>query len=180
MRATQAYGQRLRGQAESQRGGARRTPPTLVAVPISGGTGIAVGSSGNAYVTGVTNSGNFPTTAGAYQNHDPGIRCHLRHYVQPERLWRLSTPPFSAGVAVQYGSGIAVDPSGNTYVTGTAAAGFPTTAGAFQTSLAGTQNAFVTELNPDALGACLLDLPWRQLALISAPASPWILWATRT
>ena len=31
------------------------------------GNGIAVGTSGNAYITGYTGSGDFPTTAGAFQ-----------------------------------------------------------------------------------------------------------------
>jgi beta-propeller repeat-containing protein len=50
-----------------------------------------------------------------------------------------------------YGYGIAVDSSGNTYLTGLAAAtNFPTTPGAFQTTARSTTNAsvFVTKLNP--------------------------------
>jgi len=47
-------------------------------------------------------------------------------------------------------NGIAVDSSGNTYMTGaTTSTTFPTTGGAFQTTLTGaTRNAFVTKLNP--------------------------------
>jgi hypothetical protein len=54
-----------------------------------------------------------------------------------------------------FGFGIAVDILGNAYVTGIATAGFPTTAGAFQTRLdgascgfSGCQGAFVTKLDP--------------------------------
>ena len=47
------------------------------------------------------------------------------------------------------GYGIAVDSSGNAYVTGlTPSTNFPTTSGAFQTTLNGTSDAFVTKLNP--------------------------------
>jgi hypothetical protein len=48
-----------------------------------------------------------------------------------------------------FGSGIAVDSAGDAYVVGfTESADFPVTSGAFQTSLKGTSNAFVTKFNP--------------------------------
>jgi hypothetical protein len=48
---------------------------------------------------------------------------------------------------------IAVDASGNAYVTGTTASlNFPTTAGAFQVNNAGITDAFVTKLNADGSG----------------------------
>ena len=47
------------------------------------------------------------------------------------------------------GYGIAVDGAGNAYVTGhTASTDFPTTAGAFDTTYNGGDDAFVTKLNP--------------------------------
>src|SRR5439155_10593273 len=47
-------------------------------------------------------------------------------------------------------SAVAVDAAGNAYVTGitASATNFPTTAGAFQTTLGGGSDAFVTKLNP--------------------------------
>src|SRR5207247_461009 len=56
---------------------------------------------------------------------------------------------YLGGSADDAGVGIAVDAAGNAYVTGsTASANYPTTAGAFQTTLGGGGDAFVTKLNP--------------------------------
>src|SRR6185503_15660562 len=54
-----------------------------------------------------------------------------------------------------WGTAIGVDGSGNTYVTGyTSSSNFPTTAGAYQTSLGGPgiSNAFITKLNTTGTG----------------------------
>jgi hypothetical protein len=120
------------------------------------GDGIAVDSSGNAYVTGRTDSTNFPTTAGAFQT---ALQATLAGRANAF-VTKLS-PSGSALVYSTYlggtnfdgGDAIAVDSSGNAYVTGwTASTNFPTTAGAFQTALASPVgyggNAFVTKLNP--------------------------------
>ena len=46
------------------------------------------------------------------------------------------------------GNGIAVDTTGNAYITGQANGDYPTTPGAFQTVSGGSSEAFVTKLNP--------------------------------
>jgi hypothetical protein len=111
------------------------------------GTGIAVDSAGNAYLTGQANA-DYPTTPGAFQTSPGGSSDGF--------VTKLN----STGTALIYstflgGSGfdgsieIAIDSAGNAYVAGQAGAGFPVTAGAFQTSFNGVFNdAFVAKLNP--------------------------------
>ncbi len=111
--------------------------------------GIAVDRSGNAYVTGWTPSGNFPTTPGAFTSGSSGGAFVAKLNATGSAL------VYAAQLADGKGSSIAVDGSGNAYVTGIATApDFPTTAGAFQTTFGTSSDAFVTELN--AAGTALV------------------------
>jgi Beta-propeller repeat len=119
------------------------------------GFAIAVDSSGNAYVTGATDSTDFPT-ANAYQSQcgDCSGEGASSAFVSKFN---------SAGSALIYstyvggtmgsngdgGTGIAVDATGHAYVTGIiSATDFPTTANAYQAANAGGHDGFVTKLNP--------------------------------
>jgi hypothetical protein len=124
-------------------------------------TAIAVDTLGNAYVTGKSTSGNFPTTAGAFQVINHASTSFYNAFVtklNPTGTALVySTYLGGSGFGAQ-GAGIAVDSSGEAYVTGTAAStDFPFTNGAFQTTNTaaanagpdnGGSNAFVTKLNP--------------------------------
>jgi len=110
--------------------------------------GIAVDSSGNAYVTGQTESNSFPTTVGAFQTLLAGTQNSFVSKLNPSGS-ALVYSTYLGGNAGDYAGGIVVDPSGNAYVTGeTSSNNFPMTAGAFQTELAGTDNVFISKLNP--------------------------------
>jgi len=110
-------------------------------------SGIAVDSSGNTYVTGMTKSANFPTTPGAFQTTFGSAFNAFVAKLNPTGS-ALVYSTFLGGSGGEYGFGIAVDPSGDAYVTGiTGSTNFPT-ANPIQASLAGEQNAFVAELNP--------------------------------
>jgi Bacterial Ig-like domain (group 3)/Beta-propeller repeat len=113
------------------------------------GYGIAVDGSGNAYVTGITNSTNFPTTSGAFQTIFGGTADAFVTKLNATGS-ALAYSTYLGGNANDYGNGIAVDASGNAYVTGyTLSNNFPTTSGAFQTVFGGGSypDAFVTMLN---------------------------------
>ena len=111
-----------------------------------GGSGIAINASGNAYVTGFTASSDFPTTPGAFQTifggNDDAFVSKL-NAVGSALLYST----YLGGSGQDFGRGIAIDASGNAYVTGFAGSNFPTTPGAFQATLRGGDNAFVSKLN---------------------------------
>jgi Beta-propeller repeat len=133
------------------------------------GNGIAVDAGGNAYVTGMTLSQNFPTTAGAFST-----TCASTDQNGIVRADVFVTKLGASGSALLYstciggsaddeGFGIAVDAQGNAHIAGgTNSTDFPVTSGAVQTAFGGGdisspgafQDAFVTELN--ASGSALL------------------------
>ncbi len=112
------------------------------------GWSIAVDSAGNAYVTGITFSRDFPTTPGAFQMMNNGLANAFITKLNAAGT-ALVYSTYLGGDGLDQGSGIAVDNAGNTYVTGyTVFSNFPTTVGAFQTMNNGLGDAFVTKLNP--------------------------------
>jgi hypothetical protein len=133
-----------------------------------GGNAIAVDSSGNAYVAGVAGPG-FITTPGAFQSASGGGECVIGPNTVPctDILVAKLNPTgtdlvfatFLGGNGADYSYGLAVDVTGNVYLSGiTSSRNFPTTPGAFQTSApacnvgAPCYSAFVTKLNPSGTG----------------------------
>jgi hypothetical protein len=111
------------------------------------GVAIAVDGSGSAYLLSQTDSTDFPTTAGAFDTTSNGL-----HDVSVTKLNATGSglvySTYLGGAADDVPAGIAVDGSGNAYLTGhTASSTFPTTSGAFDTTLGGTDDVFVTKLN---------------------------------
>ena len=122
------------------------------------GTGIAVDSSGFAYIAGMTESANFPTTSGAFQKtllstSDPFV---AKLNVAGSALVYATLLGDDVGHSNGESVHIAVDSAGSAYVAGTTAStAFPTTPGAFQTvnhEAAGEATAFVTKLNTGGTG----------------------------
>ena len=98
------------------------------------GYDIAVDASGNAYVTGYTESTDFPTTSGAFDTtYNLGTDAFVAKLNAGGTALTYST--FLGGTSTDRGVGIAVDTVGNGYITGfTASTNFPTTAGAFDST----------------------------------------------
>src|SRR5208282_5206125 len=124
--------------------------------------GIAIDGAGNAYVTG-SSGPNFPITAGAFQTTINGgftsvafvTKLNASGTALVYSTYLGGTGGVPAGETDAQAYGIAIDGAGNAYVTGyTLATDFPTTVGAFQTTLTGGSNAFITKLN--ASGTALL------------------------
>jgi hypothetical protein len=110
--------------------------------------GIAIDTSGNAYVTGSTFSNNFPTTSGAFQTTFSGSGDAFVSKLNASGS-ALLVSTYLGGTGGDVGRSIAVDPSGNAYVTGfTDSSNFPTTEAAFQTTFGGFQDAFVSKFGP--------------------------------
>jgi hypothetical protein len=101
-----------------------------------GGRAAAADGQGNVYVTGGTDSAEFPTTPGAYDvTHNGWIDAFVSKFSRDATLlWST----FLGGGFPDYGSAIAADPAGNVYVTGyTQSATFPITFGAYDVTYNG-------------------------------------------
>ena len=119
------------------------------------GSGIAVDTSGSAYVTGTTFSSDFPTSA-AFQatcNNCPSGDAFVTKFNPSGAALTYST--FLGGSSGSFANAIAVDTAGEAYVTGgTLSYDFPT-ANPLQANNHSSQgNAFVTKFNP--AGSALL------------------------
>ena len=117
------------------------------------GFGIAVDNSGNAYVTGYTDSTNFPPL-NQYQTDQVDRDVFVTKIdtkVSGDASLVYST--YLGGSGVDEGNGIAVDGSGNAYVTGyTDSTDFPTTLATRYQADQATRDVFVTKLDTTASG----------------------------
>ena len=120
---------------------------------LEGGAAIAVDASGNAYVAGATNGG-FPTVSGSFDtSYNGGAFDAFVTKVNPAGSG-LVYSSYLGGNDEDYAFGLALDAAGNVYLTGyTPSTNFPV-ASAFQGTIAGGFDAFVTKLN--AAGSALV------------------------
>jgi hypothetical protein len=117
------------------------------------GYAIAVDGAGSAYVTGETQSDDFPTTPGAFDTSLDGYWSDAFVAKLNPAGSGLAYATFLGGSDTDIGFGIAVDGADSAYVTGrTFSSNFPTTPGAFDVSFNGFNDAFVLKLNPAGSG----------------------------
>lgn len=110
--------------------------------------GVTVDSSGDAYVTGASDSAGFPTTPGAFQTTNAGGTDDYVLELNPSGS-ALIFSTLLGGNGPETPGGIALGPGGDVYVSGsTGSTNFPTTPGALQTTYGGGTDGFVAELNP--------------------------------
>ena len=124
----------------------------LIYSTLIGGSGADAGSSialdnlGNAHITGLTNSTNYDITSGAYQSTLGG---NLDVFVTKLNSTGASLiySTYIGGSNNDRSTSIVIDSINNVYITGyTQSTNYDITSGAFQTSLGGNDDVFVTKL----------------------------------
>ena len=137
---------------------------------------VAVDPMGNAFVTGQTASKNFPvagtfTSTNAYQTNLAGkIDAFVAAFDATGATNYFSI--YLGGTKNDFGQGIALDPSGNTYVIGrTESSKFPTTNSVPGSSFGDGRDAFVTKLLTSSLPMSAQFLAAGGQVVISWPAS---------
>jgi hypothetical protein len=121
------------------------------------GVAIAVDETGNAYVAGQTESGDFPTTGGAFDSSlSRNERDAFIVKLNPTATALVFATYLGGSAGYDEAKGVQVDAAGNVYVCGVTGAGpinannFPTTPGAYQvTTPIGANSGFLSKLSPN-------------------------------
>lgn len=115
--------------------------------------GVGVDSGFNAYVAGTTDSSNFFTTVGAFQNGPLSAGNHVFVSKLDSSGSVILYSTYLSGTGTDLASGLALDNLGRAYVIGiTNSSDFPHTAGALQISPAATNQFFFSKIDPSLSG----------------------------
>lgn len=121
--------------------------------------GIAVDNAGNAYLTGLTTSTNYPTSVGAFDTTPNGFEDVFVTKLNAAGS-SLIYSTFIGGSASDEGKGIAIDSVANVYITGATydtATDYPASSEAFQPFNGGVIDAFVSKLGDYAITGRVID-----------------------
>ena len=121
---------------------------------------LALGTNGNIYVAGTAGGGTYPQVG----TLKPGVNGGAVLSEVDATGSKLLFSSYVSGYNTDQGQGIAVDSSGNMYVTGRTYAGgatsIPTTTGALQTSYqGGSYDAFVVKIVPTIVSTTTVTIP---------------------
>ena len=113
------------------------------------GWAIEIDTNGDVFITGWTNSNNFPTTEDAYDtSHNGNYDVFISKFNSD--LSNLIASTYLGGTYSEEGYSMALDTSGNVFVTGwTESTFFPTTEDAYDTSHNGNYDVFISKFNSD-------------------------------
>ena len=114
------------------------------------GMGLVVDGAGNAYVTGITGSADFPLLNAVQAELGGGTPLGFDAFVAKLNAAgsALAYSTYLGGAGIEAGLGIALDPGGNVYVVGEAnSSDFPTE-NPLQLGSGGLNDSFVVKLNP--------------------------------
>jgi hypothetical protein len=127
---------------------------------------VALDASGNAYLSGITDSGNFPLTPGTLASSVPGYPYDSTFVLKVDPAGKLLYSTIIPGTAPENPAitsnnmfdayGIVADSKGQVTISGTAGLGLPTTAGVIQgafpnaTNSTNPQAGFILQLNSTA------------------------------
>jgi hypothetical protein len=111
------------------------------------GRAIAVDPSGAAYIAGATYSSDFPATPSAFRTTFSGVTDAFVVKFSP--TGQLAYATYLGGSDFDEATAITLDSFGNAYVAGRSrSTNFPTTPGAYSTTLKGNDDAFIAVLDP--------------------------------
>ena len=113
---------------------------------VDGGDGIALDTIGNAYAVGVTDSPNFPTTAGAFQTAPGGGDDGFVAKLNPTGSG-LVYSTYLRGSGTDTSQVVGVDTIGNAYIAGRTDSGNFPPASPFEAVSAGGFDAFVAKMH---------------------------------
>jgi hypothetical protein len=114
------------------------------------GYGIKTDINNNVFITGFSNSGNFPVTPDAFQlTNGGGDDCFIIKFNSAgQRVWAT----YYGGSLNDDADAVTIDNAGNILLTGaTYSPNFPVTAGSFQAFNAGNSDAFIIKFNNNGL-----------------------------